>query len=345
MKVLVILLFTHLALALPAGWAASPFDPIDISLGSEAVDPSLGLLAYPEMARETPAETPSSPDAPPVTEGPTSFAVDGSGNLFFLDTINTVVKKFGPDGKQISAFPYPVLNRDREYRYTDLQVDSKGFLYLLDAENNLVPVLTPAGELVKDRVIRVPNRSSKQPILLDQFNLLGDGSLIFSDLQTGNVFQILATQKSKNGFNAARLWAGRPTYQTALLVDPQERLIGFQTDFDNPEIIEIFAHARGEKQPTSLFKTDPLPGLVFLELVGIGHEQLLFLIYTGGEDLAKLTEARSYDPGGTLQKKESLDLPEIPWRMTHRARWAVDTLYLLESRLTEKKLRIHRIRM
>jgi sugar lactone lactonase YvrE len=77
---------------------------------------------------------------------PSAIAVDGTGNLYVLDTGNHRVQKFGPDGKYLATYGRQGQGPGEFYYPGWLDVDAQGFLYVSDPNNQRIQVLTPDGK-------------------------------------------------------------------------------------------------------------------------------------------------------------------------------------------------------
>ncbi len=77
---------------------------------------------------------------------PSAIAVDGTGNLYVLDTGNHRVQKFGPDGAYLATYGRQGQGPGEFYYPAWLAVDAMGFLYVSDPNNQRIQVLTPDGK-------------------------------------------------------------------------------------------------------------------------------------------------------------------------------------------------------
>jgi len=77
---------------------------------------------------------------------PSAIAVDGSGDLYVLDSGNHRIQKFGPDGKFLASLGRQGQGPGEFYYPAWLAIDAGGFLYVSDPNNQRVQVLTPDGK-------------------------------------------------------------------------------------------------------------------------------------------------------------------------------------------------------
>jgi sugar lactone lactonase YvrE len=77
---------------------------------------------------------------------PSMIAVDGTGDLYVLDTGNHRIQKFGPDGKFLASLGRQGQGPGEFYYPAWLAIDARGFLYVSDPNNQRVQVLTPDGK-------------------------------------------------------------------------------------------------------------------------------------------------------------------------------------------------------
>ena len=77
---------------------------------------------------------------------PSAIAVDGSGDLYVLDSGNHRIQKFGPDGKFLASLGRQGQGPGEFYYPAWLAIDAGGFLYVSDPNNQRIQVLTPDGK-------------------------------------------------------------------------------------------------------------------------------------------------------------------------------------------------------
>lgn len=83
---------------------------------------------------------------------PVGMAIDGSGNLYVADQINSLIRKISPDG-WVSTFAGSGLSTSTDGQGTNasfsgpqgVAVDDLGNVYVADSGNNLIRKITPAG--------------------------------------------------------------------------------------------------------------------------------------------------------------------------------------------------------
>jgi hypothetical protein len=77
-------------------------------------------------------------------EGPMSFVIDSSGNIFVLDQINKRVQVYDKTGKHIKTIPIPAVT------FTDIAIGASGNLFLLDQYvYEMVVLIDDKGNILK----------------------------------------------------------------------------------------------------------------------------------------------------------------------------------------------------
>jgi sugar lactone lactonase YvrE len=104
---------------------------------------------------------------------PSMIAVDGTGDLYVLDTGNHRVQKFGPDAKFKASYGRQGQGPGEFYYPSWLAVDDKGFLYVSDPNNQRIQVLTPDGK--DHKTLKVLEQGSG-PVFLGKDGELVEGS-------------------------------------------------------------------------------------------------------------------------------------------------------------------------
>ena len=87
-------------------------------------------------------------DSPETFSLPTNVAVDGDGNVYVTDTINTRVQIFDAQGKFLSMFGKPGDGPGRFARPKGIAVDADGHIWVADAAQNRVQVFDQEGHLL-----------------------------------------------------------------------------------------------------------------------------------------------------------------------------------------------------
>ncbi len=77
-------------------------------------------------------------------EGPMSFVIDSSGNIFVLDQLNKRVQVYDETGKHIKTIPIPAVT------FSDIAIGESGNLFLLDRYvSEMVVLIDDEGEILK----------------------------------------------------------------------------------------------------------------------------------------------------------------------------------------------------
>src|SRR5262249_15622606 len=76
---------------------------------------------------------------------PQGVAVDGSGNVYVVDTVNHRIQKFAPDGSYLTQWG-TLGNGIGQFEYMNsIAVDAGGSVYVADSQNNRVQKFTGDG--------------------------------------------------------------------------------------------------------------------------------------------------------------------------------------------------------
>ncbi len=84
----------------------------------------------------------------PPFERPGGMAIDPQGNLLVVDVLAGKIRRFTPQGEELSALGSPTTPSGLFNRPTGLAVDEAGLIYVIDSLNFRIEVLTPRGEAV-----------------------------------------------------------------------------------------------------------------------------------------------------------------------------------------------------
>lgn len=79
---------------------------------------------------------------------PGGLALDPAGKLLVADVLQGLVRRFTPDGVELSSLGSPTTNDGHFNRPVAVACDDKGLIYVLDSFNFRVEVLTPDGSAV-----------------------------------------------------------------------------------------------------------------------------------------------------------------------------------------------------
>jgi len=101
---------------------------------------------------------------------PSDLALDGSGNLYVLDTGNHRIQKFGPNGKFLSSFGRQGQGPGDFYYPDSLGIDVRGTLFVGDPNNQRIQVVSADSK--DNKTIRAPNNNVGRIVLLRSGRLL-----------------------------------------------------------------------------------------------------------------------------------------------------------------------------
>ncbi len=105
---------------------------------------------------------------------PSDLALDGSGNLYVLDTGNHRIQKFGPNGKFLTSYGRQGQGPGDFYYPESFGIDGRGTLFVADANNQRIQVM--AADSKENKTIRVPeNAVGKISLLRSGLILMGPG--------------------------------------------------------------------------------------------------------------------------------------------------------------------------
>jgi sugar lactone lactonase YvrE len=105
---------------------------------------------------------------------PSDLALDGSGNLYVLDTGNHRIQKFGPNGKFLTSFGRQGQGPGDFYYPESFGIDGRGTLFVADTNNQRIQVM--AADSKENKTIRVPeNAVGKISLLRSGLILMGPG--------------------------------------------------------------------------------------------------------------------------------------------------------------------------
>lgn len=105
---------------------------------------------------------------------PSDLALDGSGNLYVLDTGNHRIQKFGPNGKFLTSYGRQGQGPGDFYFPESFGIDGRGTLFVADTNNQRIQVM--AADSKENKTIRVPeNAVGKIALLRSGLILMGPG--------------------------------------------------------------------------------------------------------------------------------------------------------------------------
>jgi len=114
---------------------------------------------------------PESGDGDSTFYKPTDIALDQEGNLYVLDSGNSLIKKFTPEGRFLTSFGGEGQGPGEFQFMEGIAVDFSGQMYITDKGTNAVKIMSPEGEEVD--VLHPGGRPAK-------IGLLQSGEMVFT---------------------------------------------------------------------------------------------------------------------------------------------------------------------
>jgi hypothetical protein len=121
-------------------------------------------------------------------DNPLDIAVDGPGNIYILDSGNSRVQKFSPDGRFLTTIGRKGQGPGEFGFAWSFDIDARGFIYVVDNDQKRIVIFSPDG---KDRgILKTAKLNLSKLRLMNSGTMAASGYVVFAETK-GNNQQVL----------------------------------------------------------------------------------------------------------------------------------------------------------